>query len=363
MRRSSSPSRRLPALLTSLAATVAASAGLLAGGAGTAAAAEHVNPVPAHVYSPYFEAYNGDDPAALAKASGVHYETLAFLGTDAPGSCTAYWNNDTTTPIGSPAYRRAAATIQRGGGQVIPSFGGYGADTTGTDIADSCTDVHAIAKVFEDVLTTYRTGRIDLDVEADSLNDTAAVTRRNQAVAEVQAWARRTGRQAEFVYTLPTTTTGLGATGVALLQDAVRQHARIDVVNAMAFDYWDGATHEMGTAAETAASGVYDQLHALLPNRSSRELWGSIGITLMPGIDDYGPEETTTLADVRTFETWASRHGLAEVSVWALQRDNGGCPGTKGAGTCSGIDQPEWAASHILEHFTSGGRDSGPGRH
>jgi len=38
--------------------------------------------------------------------------------------------------------------------------------------------------------------------------------------------------------------------------------------------------------------------------------------------------------------------------TWALQRDNGGCPGTKGAGTCSGIKQPTWYFSHTFEPFT-----------
>ena len=57
------------------------------------------------------------------------------------------------------------AAIQAAGGNVIPSFGGYTADTTGTDIADSCTSVSAIAQVYEDVITTYHVPRIDLDVE------------------------------------------------------------------------------------------------------------------------------------------------------------------------------------------------------
>jgi hypothetical protein len=41
------------------------------------------------------------------------------------------------------------------------------------------------------------------------------------------------------------------------------------------------------------------------------------------------------------------------MSIWAIQRDNGGCPGTIGAGTCSGVAQSTWAFSHLLERFTS----------
>jgi chitinase len=40
--------------------------------------------------------------------------------------------------------------------------------------------------------------------------------------------------------------------------------------------------------------------------------------------------------------------GLGELSIWAIQRDNGGCPGEAGANECSGVAQPRWAFSHIL---------------
>ena len=51
---------------------------------------------------------------------------------------------------------------------MIPSFGGYSADTTNTELADSCAS-DAIAKVYENLARTYHVSRIDLDVEANSL--------------------------------------------------------------------------------------------------------------------------------------------------------------------------------------------------
>ena len=55
-------------------------------------------PLPAHVFSPYFETYDTADGglAALSQASGARYLALAFLQTASPGSCTAYWNGDAT---------------------------------------------------------------------------------------------------------------------------------------------------------------------------------------------------------------------------------------------------------------------------
>jgi hypothetical protein len=49
---------------------------------------------------------------------------------------------------------------------------------------------------------------------------------------------------------------------------------------------------------------------------------------------------------------FARAHGLGLLSIWAIQRDNGGCPGTIDSDTCSGIKQPAWAFSHLLERFT-----------
>ena len=58
------------------------------------------------------------------------------------------------------------------------------------------------------------------------------------------------------------------------------------------------------------------------------------------------------VADAVAVLLWADRMGIGTLSFWALQRDNGGCPGTKGAGTCSGIMQPTWYFSHVFELFT-----------
>jgi hypothetical protein len=76
-----------------------------------------------------------------------------------------------------------------------------------------------------------------------------------------------------------------------------------------------------------------------------------IGVTQMPGIDDFGTAETFTTAQAPAFAIWAAVKGLGEISAWALQRDNGNCPGTKGAESCSGVTQPAWYFSHVFEPF------------
>jgi hypothetical protein len=346
-------STRARAVLTALSAlsTLAAAAGLVVMGAGGAQAA---TAVPAHVFAPYFEAWNGDSLSGLSSQSGAKFLTMAFLQTASSGSCTVDWNGDTGMPVSSSVFGADISTIQAGGGNVIPSFGGYTADTTNTEIADSCTNVGSIAAAYESLVTTYNITRIDLDTEASSLDNSTGIDRRNKAVAQVESWAAGTGRTVQFSYTLPTTRSGLASSGLAVLQNAVANNARVDVVNIMTFDYYDGASHEMATDTENAAQGLYNQLTTLYPSKTAAQKWAMVGVTEMPGIDDYGAAETFTTADAATVYNWAVGKGINEISFWALQRDNGGCPGTVGAGTCSGISQSTWYFSHAFEPFTSG---------
>ncbi|HEY2578211.1 MAG TPA: glycosyl hydrolase family 18 protein, partial [Streptosporangiaceae bacterium] len=336
---------RRTTLQTALAAATAAIA-FVATGAGAANATTNATtnaaPLPAHVFAPYFEGYNTSSGglAQLSQASGASYLSLAFLQTATHGSCTAYWEGDTSMPIAQSSFGSAISTIQANGGNVIPSFGGASADNGGTDIAASCTSVSKIAAVYEDVFTTYNVPRIDLDVEGNELGNAGATQRRNEAIAQVEAWAKSNGRSVQFSYTLPSNPTGMSGQDKKEIQSAIADGATISSVNMMTFDYFIGSKQEMATDTKSAGSDTHSQLQALYPSLSSTQIWNMIGIIEMPGIDDFGAAETFTQADANTVLSWASSNGINTLSFWALQRDNGGCPGTKGSDTCSGISQP-----------------------
>ncbi|MFJ9516930.1 glycosyl hydrolase family 18 protein [Kitasatospora sp. NPDC101801] len=343
--------RRPAQAVVAALATLAASAGLMTVGTATAQAA---TPLPTRIFAPYFEAWTGASPAALAAQSGAKNLTLAFLQTASKGSCTPLWNGDASMPVSSATFGADIATIRANGGDVIPSFGGYTADNTGTELADSCTDVNQIAAAFEKVITTYEISRIDLDIEDNSLTNSGGIDRRNKAIKLVQDWAAANGRSIQFSYTLPTTTQGLADNGLNVLRNAIANNARIDVVNQMTFDYYDNAAHNMATDTQTATTGLYNQLAQLYPTRTPAQLWGSIGIIEMIGIDDFGPAETFTVANATTVYNWALSKGVNTLSFWALQRDNGGCVGTAGSDSCSGISQGTWDFSRIFAPYTSG---------
>jgi chitinase len=350
---------RLSALLAAGLSVATVTAVALGGGAlvTSASAAPAADgrgaPLPRHVFAPYFEAFTSDSPAALAQQSGARVLTMAFIQAPAAGSCAVDWNGDPATPIAPSTYGSDIASIRASGGDIVPSFGGFGADHGGTEIADSCTSVPQIAAAYEKVITTYNVTRLDLDTEDNSLTDNPGIDRRNKAIKLVEDWAARHHRTVQFVYTLPTNVSGLGSTGVAVLANAVANHARVDVVNIMTFDYFDNQPHEMAADTMTAAQHLFATLHQLYPRKPGRALWSMMGITEMVGIDDFGPPEIFTTDDAAAIEQWAAGLHLAELSFWALQRDNGGCPGTKGANGCSGITQSTWQFSHIFEPFTS----------
>ncbi|MGO9079405.1 MAG: chitinase [Streptosporangiaceae bacterium] len=311
--------------------------------------------IPARVYAPYFEAWTRRRITAAARHSGARFFTLAFLQAPRPGSCTLTWNGYRSEPVmPGGRYSKQIAALRAEGGNVIPSFGGYSADQGGTEIADSCPSPARIARAYESVVTDYGVTRLDMDVEARSLTDRAGLVRRDEAIRLLQDWAARRHWPLQIVFTLGVEPHGLPRADLAVLTAARADGVAIAAVNVMAFDYYNKTTvSHMGAEAISALLGVHRQLARLYPGRSSRRLWRMTGITLLPGIDDFpGKTEVTYLPDARRVLRFAAARRLPLISIWAIQRDNGGCPGTIDSNFCSGIRQRPWAFSHLLEPYT-----------
>jgi hypothetical protein len=338
-----------------LGLTAAAALAWPLAGSGTAASAAGYTPLPAHVFAPYYETYlapNTPSITATAQASGNKYFTLAFLQSTGKGSCTLAWNGLASQPL--TYYNTDIANLRAMGGDVIPSFGGYSADHGGTEIADSCTNVQQIAADYEQVITTLGVTRLDMDVESASLNNTAGITRRNQAIALTEQWAAANGIPLQIQYTLPVEQYGLDANGESVLQSAVANSAAVTSVNIMVFDYYiakEGVV-QMGQAAVNAATNTHTQLQSIYPSMTSAQIYNMEAMTLLPGIDDLRKKtEVTYLPDATTMLQFAQANNMNLLSMWAIQRDNGGCPGTVDSNTCSGITQNTWDFSHLLEPF------------
>jgi Glycosyl hydrolases family 18 len=372
-RRLPSARRRLPlasgAVTLAAAAAVAACLAACSSGTPTAStpAAQPSSPAaaapqgaggfeqwPQRVYSPYFETWTNGSIPTIAAQSGVKYFNLGFLQAPSPGSCALTWDGNSSQTADGSSYGAEIGQLKQAGGNVALTLGGQNAGNDGTEIADSCPDVNAIAADYESLIGTYHVTRLDMDVELNALNDTAGIDRRNKAIAMTQAWAASHGHSLQIQYTLPVQPSGLQPNALAVLQNAVSEGAHVDVVNIMTFDYYTGSGPlNMGAAALSAAASVHSQLAALYPKDSQQELWAREGITFLPGIDDNSSKtEVTYFSDAERILDFARSHGLGLLSIWAIERDNGGCPGMIDSNSCSGITQGTWAFSHLLESFT-----------
>ena len=321
-----------PRFRLAMVATAAAALLASAPAAVSAAPAHHspgLRPLPNRLYAPYYESYLAPDTpsiTATAKASGAKFMTIAFMQSKGTKSCAVDWNSAASQPLSY--YNADIARLRKLGGNVIPSFGGYSADTFGahdhgTEIADSCTSVPKIAAVYEQVVRTLRVTRLDMDVESNAETYAAGINRRDEAIAIAQRWAARRGIRLQIQFTLPVEPDGVESAGVSVLRNAIADGVRVSSVNIMVFDYY--LPHEgvmnMSKTAITCANSVHAELAKLYPHLSSRQIWRMEAMTMLPGISDFGKDETTTVHDARVMLAFEQKMHMNLLSIWAIQRD------------------------------------------
>jgi hypothetical protein len=268
------------------------------------------------------------------------YYTMAFIVDQTGTGCTASWG---TYYVLSDDFPDAdIASMRAAGGDVIVSFGGE----ANTELALSCTSVSALVAQYDAVVTQYNLKRIDFDVEGAAEGDTASISRRDQAIAQLQAM--HPGLQVSF--TLPVMPYGLTQDGINVISDAIAKGVNVTAVNVMAMDYGDGTT-AMGQAAIDAANATEAQLATLYPGKSAAQLYGMIGVTALIGVNDIS-SEIFQLSDAQLLLSSAQTNGFGMLSFWSAARDNQ-CPEpeTQSQNTCSGVTQTPFEFSSIFKQF------------
>ena len=301
-------SLRNPRKLWSVGLALAAATALGSGGLALATAAPAAaagSAFPAHFAAPYLQIDSSDagDMAADQAATGVKYYTLAFLTPQS--GCTPEWE-DGGNAVG--AFASQISAIQAAGGNVIISFGGE----SGGEFAQTCTNVSQLTAAYQNVVNTYGVTRLDFDIEGGVLSDTAATTRRDQALAALQA--QDPSVQVDF--TLAVAPQGLptgSGSEYALLQDAKAQGVKVSTVNIMTMDF--GAGSNDLADAESAAQGTASQLAGLY-GISTSAAYGMMGLTPIAGTNDDGTEFSTSNA--QSLESFAAANGVQELSFWEL---------------------------------------------
>jgi chitinase len=269
------------------------------------------------------------DMAADQSASGVKDYTLAFLIPEA--GCTAQWE-DNGESVG--AFTGQISSLQAAGGNVIISFGGE----SGGELAQTCTSVSALTAAYANVVSTYGVTRLDFDIEGGTLADSASNTRRNQALAALQAQ----DPSVQVDYTLAVAPNGLPSQELGVLQGAQAAGVKVSEVNIMTMDFGNGqnALNDALSAAPATAA----QLTSLY-GISTGQAYARMGLTPIAGQND--DNEFFSQANASSLESFAASNGVQELSFWEVD----------------GYDKPDgYAYSKIFNAITSasGGGGGGP---
>ncbi|OIJ65673.1 cellulose binding domain-containing protein [Streptomyces mangrovisoli] len=284
-------------------------------------------------FAPYVDTslFPAFDLVSAANSTGVKNFNLAFV-TDG-GGCTPKFGG--VSDLTADGVASQIGALRAKGGDVRVSFGG----ASGTELATSCSSVDALAAAYGKVIDTFKLTKVDFDVEGAASANTAANTRRNQAIAKLQAQHP----DLDVSFTLPVLPSGLTQDGVNLLADAKTNGVKTSAVNIMAMDYGPSFTGDMATLAEQAATATQAQIKSVLGLGDSAA-WKALAITPMIGVNDVS-SETFTVADASTLVTFAKSKGIGWLSMWSAARDQqcaGGAKGTADA-TCSSIVQDKFA--------------------
>ena len=323
---------RIAGALPLAAATVLAAGGLGLAVAGPASAAGSA--FPAHYAAPYLQISGADagDMAADQSATGLKYYSLAFL---IPQSgCTPQWEDDGS---GVGAFASQISALQSSGGNVIISFGG----ASGGELAQTCTNVSQLTAAYQNVVNTYGVNRLDFDIEGGVLSDTASTTRRDQALAALQA--QDPSVQVDFTLAVAPNGLPTGAgSEYALLQDAQSAGVKVSMVNIMTMDFGNG--ENALNDAESAAQATAGQLSGLY-GISTTAAYNMMGLTPIAGQND--DNEYFSTSDAQTLESFAASNGVGELSFWEVDGYD------KGTG---------YQYSSIFNQITGGSSNGGGGK-
>ncbi|MEU1464092.1 ricin-type beta-trefoil lectin domain protein [Streptomyces sp. NPDC005727] len=283
--------------------------------------------------APYL--YNGwgspPNPTTITRATGVKWFTLAFVLSN--GYCNPQW--DGSRPLTGGADQQTVSTVRAGGGDIIPSFGGY----SGNKLESSCSSAGELAAAYQKVVSAYGLKAIDIDLEADAYSNGTVQQRTVDALKTVKA-----NNPGLKVYI--TIGTGQSGPDTSLINRAASSGLTVDAWAIMPFDF-GGAGQNMGNLTTRAAEGLKNALKNAY-HYSDDQAYRDMGISSMNGVTDNN--ETVTVNDFRTILAYAQAHHLARLTFWSANRDR---PCTGGpADSCSGVSQSAWDYTRVFAGYT-----------
>ncbi|WP_328777061.1 cellulose binding domain-containing protein [Streptomyces goshikiensis] len=280
-------------------------------------------------FAPYVDTslYPSYDLLDTAAKTGVKEFNLAFVTSG--GACSPLWGG--TTALDADRVASQIAALRAKGGDVRVSFGG----AAGSELGLVCTSADSLAAAYGKVVDTYGLTKVDFDIEGAALPDTAANTRRAQAIAQLQ----KSHPGLDVSFTLPVMPEGLTQPGVDLIANARQNGVAISAVNIMAMDYGPAYSGDMGGYAIQAATATQAQIKGVL-GLGDAAAWKAVAVTPMIGVNDVS-SEVFTVQDATQLVEFARAKGLGWLAMWSGARDKQ-CPGgakNSADPTCSSILQ------------------------
>ncbi|MFE9800941.1 cellulose binding domain-containing protein [Streptomyces goshikiensis] len=280
-------------------------------------------------FAPYVDTslYPSYDLLDTAAKTGVKEFNLAFVTSG--GACSPLWGG--TTALDADRVASQIAALRAKGGDVRVSFGG----AAGSELGLVCTSADSLAAAYGKVVDTYGLTKVDFDIEGAALPDTAANTRRAQAIAQLQ----KSHPGLDVSFTLPVMPEGLTQPGVDLIANARQNGVAISAVNIMAMDYGPAYSGDMGGYAIQAATATQAQIKGVL-GLGDAAAWKAVAVTPMIGVNDVS-SEVFTVQDAAQLVEFARAKGLGWLAMWSGARDKQ-CPGgakNSADPTCSSILQ------------------------
>ncbi|WP_405808161.1 cellulose binding domain-containing protein [Streptomyces sp. NBC_00210] len=292
-------------------------------------------------FAPYVDTslYPAYDLVDTATKTGVKEFNLAFITSG--GSCAPLWGG--VTDLASDKVASQIGALRAKGGDVRVSFGG----AAGSELALRCSSADELAKAYGKVVDEYKLTKADFDIEGAALPDTAANSRRSQAIAQLQ----KSHPNLDVSFTLPVMPEGLTQPGVDLVADAKKNGVKISAVNIMAMDYGPAYSGDMGQYAIQAATATQAQIKGVL-GLSDAAAWKAVAVTPMIGVNDVATE-IFKVEDATQLVDFAKSKNLGWLAMWSSARDKecaGGAKPTADA-TCSSIVQEPLAFTKAFAAF------------
>lgn len=283
------------------------------------------------VFRPFIDAaswppYNPDESGALA--AGIKHYAFSFINSNG-STCSPRWGGYDAYTMDNNTLNipNKITAITKAGGTSMVSFGGAVAGEQ--ELPQVCKTADDLTKAYKEVVDKLGVKLLDYDIEGENSYKKENVLKRMKAIAQLQKTPNY--EDVKISFTLAVMPTGLlSDTGIMIINTALQEGVKINMVNLMLMDYGPAFPADIRDVNQMAAYSIMAidslnvQLKELLNDTAYPKVNGNyyhlIGAIPMIGRNDtlnewFYPEDIVKLT------TYAKTKGLGMLSMWSLNRD------------------------------------------